>query len=159
MGIMQQDKYKKHVREHEKTYLFKTRMDVGQIGKLLAKGSKRDTQEHNTPFNLFSSLHTLLYFLCPSSRRTSEQTQLRTVHSSVTFTSADLKPQNKPSYVLFILQFYFCKPQTKPIYVLFSLQVHFSSTDIIHPAQRQGRHLCSFCFSWTLWTLDQDCQI
>ena len=60
MGIMQQDKYTKHVREHNKTYLFKTRMDVGQIGKLVANGSKRDTQEHNMPFHLFSSLHTLL---------------------------------------------------------------------------------------------------
>ena len=43
MEIMQQDKYKKHARKQEKTYLNKTKRDVGQIGKLVAKGFKRDT--------------------------------------------------------------------------------------------------------------------
>ena len=41
MGIIQQDKYKsmqENTRKHNKT-----RMDVGYIGKLVAKGSKRDT--------------------------------------------------------------------------------------------------------------------
>ena len=54
MEIMQQDKYKKHARKYEKTQLNKTKRGVGQIGKLVAKGSKHDTQEHNTPLYYFS---------------------------------------------------------------------------------------------------------